>query len=292
MNNAGEDHSSEEIQNSTVEEQSSSGGKSSMPRDISLKWTKAINALRKPIYDVLHFVTDLSARNPGYTISLVIFLSIALLIVGLVTNFRMDSDEDMLWTPRDSPAVKHRKWIDDHSGFPEEPRAFFLFFHHNGANIISEGNVFRVFEALDVVRELPHYDEMCLKSDFLDEDGIPICRIFGVTQFWNDDATKLAKESDIIGKMSNLTFSDGSQVNEKSIFGYAVRNDEGRLQSAQSFMQIVYFSGTDLAEDLEGDAVGKIVELDKKWQKNSSINLRVEVAAHSSFQEELVKVRK
>jgi hypothetical protein len=192
----------------------------------------------------------------------------------------------MLWTPRDSPVVDHRKWIDDHSGFPEEPREFFLFFHNNGNNIVFEENVHHVFEALDVVRSHPDYDIMCLDSEYHDENDVPICRIFGLTQFWNDTAALMQADPNVIQTMSQSTFPDLSRVSEQSLYGYPERDEEGTLTSALSFMLVIYFADTDLAEELELDAVDWIVDLDDKWKSDPNIDLRVEVSAYSSFDEE------
>ena len=260
------------------------------PPSFSLKWTKAINTIRKPLHDLLHSMTRVAAENPKRTIGIITFLSFAFFLIGLGTNFRMDSDEDMLWTPRDSPPVKHLEWIDDHSGFPEEPREFFLFFHNDGRNIVNDqeinDNLSLVFEALDVVRDLPGYDAMCTDSAYLDEFGEPECRVLGLTKFWNDDASVLAQDEDVRTTMSKSFFPDQSRVSEESLYGYPERNDAGLLESTQSFMILIYFADTDAAEDIEEVAVDKIVALDDAWKSNPNINLRVEVSAYSSFEEE------
>ena len=260
------------------------------PSSFSLKWTKTINTIRKPLYDVLHSMTRVSAENPKRTISIITLLSLAVFFIGLSTNFQMDSDEDMLWTPRNSPPAKHREWIDDDSGFPEEPREFFLFFHNDGANIVNDedinDNLSLVFEALDTVREIPGYDAMCADSPYLDEDDQPECRVSGLTKFWDHDASVLVEDDDARKTMSNSVFPDQSRVSDESLYGYPERNEDGLLVSTQSFMILIFFSDTDAAEDIEEVAVDKIVALDDAWKKNPNINLRVEVSAYSSFEEE------
>ena len=279
-----EDHSGE------AQKESDNAETPLQPSSFSLKWTKTINSIRRPLYDVLHFMTRVSAENPKRTISIITFLSLAVFMVGLGTNFQMDSDEDMLWTPRDSPPVEHREWIDDHSGFPEEPREFFLFFHNDGKNIMNDEdlkeNLSLVFDALDTVRNITGYNSMCSESPYLDEFGVPECRVLGLTKFWNDDATALDKDGDVRRTMSNSVFPDESRVSDESIYGYPERNDAGLLVSAQSFMTLIYFADTDAAEDIEDVAVDKIVALDDAWKSNPNIHLRVEVSAYSSFEDE------
>ena len=269
---------------------SAHGGTPIKYSEFSLRWTRTINAIRKPLFNFLHVVSRAAAENPKRTVSFVTFLSFALLLVGLATNFTVDSDNDQLWTPSKSEIVDHRKWIDDHSGFPEEPREFFLFFHNDGNNIVKEENVHLVFEALDTVRGHPDYEKMCSESEYLDVNGVPVCRITGFTKFWNDTTAIMKEDPDVISTMSQFTFPDQSRVSENSLYGYPERDATGMLTSAQSFLVIIYFADTKLAEDIELDIVDWIVDLDDAWRSNADINLRVEVSAYSSFDEEYVQL--
>jgi hypothetical protein len=115
-----------------------SKNKSLQSRTFSAKWTRAVNAARVPILKALHTITGLSAQNPMTTIATVIILSIGLFVIGLVTNFSVDVDEDVLWTPKDSKPVQHMDWIENESGFPKVPRYFHLFFHQDGGNVLGE----------------------------------------------------------------------------------------------------------------------------------------------------------
>jgi hypothetical protein len=63
--------------------------------EFSLRWTRAVNTFRKPLYDLLHVLSRVSANNPKRTFGFVTFFSVALLLVGVATNFRMDSDNGM-----------------------------------------------------------------------------------------------------------------------------------------------------------------------------------------------------
>lgn len=199
----------------------------------------------------------------------------------------MDTDEDMLWTPRDSPPAKHYKWIDKHSGFPKEPREFNMLFHDEGRNVISEENVGHVFDALDAVRNIPGYEDMCSESEYIDDlTNKPGCRIIGVTKFWNDTTSLYRKDTNVLRTMSQTTFPDGARVSDDSLFGYPERDDNGLLEFAQAYMIFIYFADTDKAEDFEEDAINVIVDLDNKWKDDPSINLRVEISAYRSFEDE------
>ena len=78
------------------------------------------------------------------------------------TNFRLEVDEDALWTPRGSFPSQHLKWINEASGFPVEPRHFLLLFHQDGnSDLITREQVSRIFQAVDKVRDVPGYESVC-----------------------------------------------------------------------------------------------------------------------------------
>mmetsp|Transcript_13411 Transcript_13411/g.25486 ORF Transcript_13411/g.25486 Transcript_13411/m.25486 type:complete len:905 (-) Transcript_13411:455-3169(-) len=264
------------------------------PSSFSLRWTKAINTLRKPLYDCLHYMTEISARNPKRTISFITILSMGLLVIGLATNFTVDTDTDLLWTPRDSKPVQHRKWIDDESGFPEEKRGFLMFFHNHGENIVLEENIAHAFEALDSVRSIKGYNDMCRESDYVDtQTQQNTCQIWGVTKFWSNTESVYRTDEHVIQTMSAEVFpDDGSRVDRDSLFGYPRfddSNSNGTLVYTESFMVVINVPDTDKAKYFEELAIDLIVALDDTWHGNSTINLRVEVEAFRSFDDEMMR---
>ena len=70
------------------------------------KWALAVNSVRSPILKVLHALASTSARNPKRTISLITLISIGLLVIGLFTNFTVEADDETVWTPKNSRAIK------------------------------------------------------------------------------------------------------------------------------------------------------------------------------------------
>ena len=256
--------------------------------NFSLRWTNAINTFRKPLYDCLHCITEMSARNPKRTIILITMLSVGLLMIGLATNFTVDTDTDLLWTPRDSKPVQHKKWIDDESGFSEEKRQFFMFFHNQGANIALKENIAHAFEALDSVRNIPGYEDMCRESDYVKaQTQQHTCQVWGVTKFWNNTESVYRADEQVIQTMSAEFFpDDGSRVDRDSLFGYPRFDSNGTLVYTQSFMVVVNIPDTDKAEDFEDVAIDAILALDDTWHADSNINLRVEVEAYRSFDDE------
>lgn len=249
-----------------------------------------VHHIHKPILSALLYITSMAASNPKRTIAAITALSCLLLVVGLLTNFEVDTDDDNVWTPADSKPVQHEDWIDEESGFPESNRYFHMFFHSEGGNVLSQGNVKRVFQAFDTVRGLEDYDAICNASIYIDEFGDPACPIEGVTSFWNNSAaifdSEVSSNDDAILAMSAEKYPNGEPVAEKDIMGFPERYVNGTLQSAQSYILRIEFPDNDDSKKFENKALDAIIELDDAWQAESKTKLRVEVAADRSFEDE------
>jgi hypothetical protein len=254
------------------------------------RWTKMVHRIHQPILKALLYITSIAASNPKRTIVAVIALSFLLVVVGLLTNFEVVADDDNAWTPADSRPVKHENWIDDESGFPESNRYFLMIFHSEGENVLSQGNVKRVFQAFDTVRGLEDYDVVCNASIYLDELGDPACPVEGVTSFWNNSAAIFAAEvqssDEAILAMSAEKYPDDEPVAEKDIMGYPKRYVNGTLESAQSYILKIELPDNSASKKFEDKALDAIIDLDNAWQDESGTNLRVEVAADRSFEDE------
>jgi hypothetical protein len=137
----------------------------------------------------LHAVTSKAASNPKRTIGAVVLLSSFLFVVGLLTNFNVDVDDEAVWTPTGARPVQHGKWIDNESGFPDDTRAFFMIFHSDSENVLRRDEVSRVFQAVDAVRSLEGYDTMCADSHYINDAGTNTCDMSGITAFWNYTAS-------------------------------------------------------------------------------------------------------
>lgn len=68
---------------------------STSPSSFSQRWTSTIQTyLHAPILSGLHRITNFTARRPKTVIASVVTISILTFVLGLVTNFSMDVDED------------------------------------------------------------------------------------------------------------------------------------------------------------------------------------------------------
>lgn len=177
-------------------------------------------------------------------------------------------------------------WINDESGFPLDPRTMLLLFHQDGdRNVLSREFVRQSFEALDTVRNLEEYNEVCERGT----DGT--CDVEGILKFWNNslaifDAT-VSDDQGVLNTVVQKEFPDGSPVVLDAIIGNAVY-DGDTLIGAQSFSVFVGFPEDEKdsteSEDFEKKALDAIFEFQEKLETDAPF--RIETIADRSFPDE------
>eukprot|EP00538_Stauroneis_constricta_P000207 CAMPEP_0119570782 /NCGR_PEP_ID=MMETSP1352-20130426/43788_1 /TAXON_ID=265584 /ORGANISM="Stauroneis constricta, Strain CCMP1120" /LENGTH=1044 /DNA_ID=CAMNT_0007620455 /DNA_START=143 /DNA_END=3276 /DNA_ORIENTATION=+ len=262
------------------------------------QWSRAIlRFIHEPLTNAMLVVSGMSARNPKRTVAFVIFFSFAMLVLGLLTNFNVDVDEDTLWSPRRSRPMDHLDWVDNKSGFPREPRFLFLNVHIDGANVLATAGVERVFEAVDAVRNLPGYDEVCLKGTATkkssDGSTTPTCNLFAATSFWGDDASNFDADNltdeETLAAMSVSTYPDGTAVDIESVIGTPTYDDENILKSARIFLIRFDLPETDEALEFEELVLETMFDMQDDWNADSSNPYKLEVFAERSFSDEFTR---
>lgn len=248
-------------------------------------WTEFFS---QPITGLIQGVALISARNPWLTILLVSCTSVGLLVAGLSTNFRLEVDEGVLWTPFGSSPERHSRWIEIQSGFRPTPRVFQLLFHREGnTSLIEKGHVSRIFEALDEVRSLPGYRDLC--QLFEDEQ----CEISGITNFWRNDANEFAADNRTISEtIASATFPDGRPAQAELWLGRPEYSKNGLVVGAQTVSSSISFPADDASFEFEEKSLDVILSLEEVWSTEGGgegTPLRVEVKAARSFRDEFTR---
>lgn len=228
-------------------------------------------------------IAKLSATNPKRTIVGTCLVSTLLLVTGIVTNFRLDVDEQRLFSPAGSYSVRNSNWL--RSGevtFQRDMRMVLMVFHDEGRSVIGQRQVRQVFQALDMVRNLPSYDDVCHGQ----------CIIHGVTQYWDNSRelfeSNVASNDDVIAQVSSPVFPSGVPVVKDAIMGHVVvGNDNTTLSSAQSFLVTVMVPSSVEGVDFEKEAVGALMEL--RSATGSNVPLTMEIQGKSSMGQEFVR---
>jgi len=263
----------------------------------SARWTTLIKTANKPIMISLQALSRVSARNPTSTIVAAVAASILLLVIGLFTNFNLFVDEDVMWTPANSYPRMHSQWITEESGFPKDSRLLVMFFHAGGDNVLGKDQVSRVFEAVDAVRNMDGYDEVCKDSSNAMANSATACGFFGVIRFWNVSTSlyndSVTSDTEAIADMSKMIFPDGTPVVDNRVFGYPERDpDTGLLTSVQSYSVVVSLPPTERAQKWELTAVHAVLALNEQWAADAASlgrTLQVQVQAEGSFGDELTR---
>ena len=260
------------------------------PLTFSERWTVFINTIRQPLVRAILAVADHAASHPRTHIGTVVFLSCGLLAAGIFTNFSVDVDEDVLWTPRGTRPLAHNEWIEDQSGFPLYPRNQAVLIHANGQNVVSIEGIQRAFTALDTLRNTTGFEELCRQSPLVDPD----CDIVSVTQFWNHSVdifqNTVRSHNDLMATLSRKTFPDGTPVDRITVFGLGhFVNNGTTLVSAKSFFMLVRLPQVDDAEAFESDTLDRLLHLKELWETEPNNVFRVETFAQRSFADEFTR---
>jgi len=216
--------------------------------------------------------------------------------LGFATNFNAELDKDHACTPQGSRSLSHGEWIDDESGFPEEPRWVLLQLHADGEDILSREAIQRVFQAVHLVRNNSKYAEICAEHEtpIVDQEtGNFTCPIHSVLTFWNNSEAifnnRIGDDDECIEALSNTTYPNGETVDRPLIMGYAKADDtSNKLLSAKSFVVTIAMTPADedKAEDVEKKAIDAILDLQEEWAAEPGNRFKIEVNAYRSFGDE------
>jgi hypothetical protein len=260
---------------------------------LSLRWTRLVKRIHKPITRSLFAIARQAVTYPKAFITGIIIFSCCIVVLGLSTNFNVSIDEDVLWTPKNSRPSQHAEWIEEDSGFPLDPRFVILNVHSNGADVLGEEGVRRVFEALDTVRQISGYDDACVDGLATDVSGNPTCRIGSVTTFWNNTYSvfedQVDTDQDVVNVLSRFFYPDGRPVDHEEILGNPEFSDDNLLSSTQMYVTWIDLPFTDKGADVEAIAVDRILSLQEAWDAEDGNVFHLELFAARSFSDEFTR---
>lgn len=273
-------------------------------RTFSQKWTLALQSCTKPILKPILALSNHAATHPKSYIVSIIILSLGIMLLGIATNFTMETDDD-IWTPQNSKVLEHGKWIDDESNFPKDPRTAVIIIHRDGKNLFGDDDstslalksTERMFEALDSFRETPRYNELCSFSTYISPStNETTCQIVGISTFWNESTAifeaQATSDEAVLTTMSAEYYPFGGLVNRDQIIGFNEFDDEnGILNYAKSYVVVIFLPSDEddsgsFSEDFEDDAIDRMLDLQDKWKAEDGNDFRVEIIAERSFEDE------
>jgi len=273
-------------------------------KSCSQAWTRTLQTCTKPIIKPFLKISHHAATHPKLYIAGTIVLSIALMVIGIATNFTSETDDD-IWTPRGSRPVEHGDWIDDKSNFPIDQRAAVLIVHRDGKSIFGDdGNnnlalqsAGLMFDVLEEFRGTPRYDELCQYTDYIHPtDGSKTCEVVGASTFWNDTFTIFEEQATsdevVLETMSADSFPYGGSVDHDQLIGFN-KFENDLLVDGLSYVTVVLLppdkedvdGSKAFTKDFEEDAIDRMKDLQKAWKDDGS-DFKVEFIVDRSFEDE------
>jgi hypothetical protein len=244
-----------------------------------------------------------AARNPKRCIVSVITLSLFLAATGYSTNFSMALEDEALFAPYGSASREYMEYIETRPGFPQPSRVAILVVHADGNNVIGYEGMDRMFHAIDTVRGLSGFVDICSEVGLAEQDGQSSpCSVAGASAWWYDNRTVFQNEtqgSDVIVRdtFSTDKFAGGTPVFHEFIFGNHIRDSNGTMIRADSLVSAVQFpklpaEGSDLGTitvELEVDIIDALKDVHDGWAIEDSNMFRLEFLTLRSMADELMR---
>ena len=264
------------------------------PKAIFPLWTRMTTRLHNLINRAVVAMAVFAARRPIPVIAAVLVVSFTLIGVGFFTNFELNVNETELYAPFNSIPKQQQAWRTYESGFQEGSRVTTMVIHADGDNLLSRDAMAKVFEALDVVRATPGYDEICDGGAYYDtQTDTRTCRIVGATRYWYHDTNKFFAETstdeDVQLMLSETEYPGGTPVDHDFVLGQYEKTDVGGIVTyvPAYFMYVLLTDKDDgSTKDFEKIIIRRLEELQEAWDNDPSQFYQLEFFAERSFSDE------
>jgi len=254
---------------------------------IRKRWHSLMDIPRGCIaYFVLHASRHAASHPVGYIVGILI-LSFVVLLIGLLTNFDMNTESSVGYTPFHSVINEQKDWILEESNFPPKPHSIRILIHKEGASVASRDGVLKAFEVIRAVEVTQGYQELCDTSLETNEVGYSgLCQIRGVPLFWNNTLEifeeSVLSDTDLLLAISAKEYPDTSTVEPMEIMGHIAYHRDTYVIAAESFlMEILIPKPADDSKGIAVDVLGSLLDLKNEWidlsGKNESSNFGLEV---------------
>ena len=127
-------------------------------------WKKVTASIHHGILSMVVSLSMVAAKYPKSCIAIIAIISIVVVSVGLVTNFELSLDDETQFAPVDCRPREHRHWYiegEGSVGYPPATRPLVTVVHRQGQTIMNHQAIERVFDALEVIRSVPGYYDLC-----------------------------------------------------------------------------------------------------------------------------------
>jgi len=187
------------------------------------KWGSFTDSLMRPLVYVLVGCSKFSAKRPVLTCFFTTAVALGIFVLGAATNFSLETDNAVLWTPRNSITADIDDWATGDIGF-EDPvfTGIYALVDAGGSNVLTVEGARYAFSIIEIARSMPLYQQLCLNEDGSWKETE--CPIRAVTEFWEDSLlenfeAEIESDEDVREAMSKFAYHDGSLVNRLTVIG-------------------------------------------------------------------------
>jgi len=259
--------------------------------------TLFVESLHQSIIRWLVAISMCAAKNPIRTLALIPTLSFALIIIGIMTNFNLVMLTLNSFAPYDALSVEHETWINDPAtGWNIGRPPFAIMLHNGGDSVIGKQELLWSFEAINIIRNTPGYDEICSLSAYIDpfqkknDDNSMMtkttCEAQSIARFWEYNITlfdtAVQSDDDLIAAFEDAVFPDGSPMDFETIFG---TND---LASIKAISTWIWIPESEKTPEFELLAMERLEVLKEKMERFAP-NTKLEILAARSNADEFMR---
>ena len=288
--------SSTQCSSSDSSDGSSGSNRRKLPENARLqdKWTNIVHRIGDVIAVVLTATAMVAARNPYICIVATVLVSVALLGTGVYFNFTLVVDNSELWPPAESKSVVQMNWLYDVSNYNYDYRYINMIVHADGENVLNEGGVARVFNAMNAIQNSSDYQEGCHWADLVgDANRVGECHIHSVSQFWNNTQLifeeQVQTDDDVVVALTAERYPTGEPVDVARIVGNPEFGANGTILYAKSFLIEFELPWSYETEDFEWGALEVLQTMQDSWVSEDGNIFRLEVVAYRSYEDEFMR---
>ena len=281
----------------------------------ALEWPA--DHVKIPFVYVIQKMAVFTTRRPILVLIGLTLLSIATMALGIFTNLRIETNENILWTPMSSETLTYSDYqtsfyegIQDYTAAllaaqnltyttaAVGTKAFYLILYRKDtANILTTNGVETVFQLQDAIKGAsPDYN-------------VTNYHIESVASFFNHDindfSAKVQSDTDISQYVSSPLYVGDNisprytydlygyptwSVDQPTLDEFGYPTDASTLLSeVQSFRISVEIPDVEGSQDVEDAAIDAILSLRSEWESDAQSEFVVEISSYRSFESEFIR---
>ena len=281
------------------------------------------NNVKIPFVYLIKKLAIFSTRRPILVLFAMTLLAVGTMTLGIFTNLRIETDENILWTPTSSETITYGDYETSfYQGIREYNQAllaaqaetqnattttttastgtldtYIIIHRKDGGNALSNDGMQKLFEIQDVLQAV------------FESHNVSDYSFLSLVTFFDNDidqySSLVKSDADIAQHVSRPLFIGNSitPLFTYDLFGYPTWSVDGPdvdgfgypkanttlLSTIKSYRLNVQIPHRDGAENIESAAINSVVSIRSQWESDTQNDFIVEVSSYRSFEKEFVR---